>query len=40
MKEQINSETQMICIENAQHHVILDQPLRTVEEIKNIVRLW
>ena len=40
MKEQINSKTQMICIENAQHHVILDQPLRTVEEIKNIVNLW
>ena len=40
MKQEIDSETQMICIENAQHHVILDQPLRTVEEIKNIVRLW
>ena len=40
MKKKISSETQMICIENAQHHVFLDQPQRTVEEIKKIVSYW
>ena len=40
MKQQIDSKTKMICIDNAQHHVILDQPLKIVEEIKNIINSW
>lgn len=40
MKKQVNSETQMTCIGKAQHHVFLDQPQKTVEEIKKIASSW
>ena len=40
IRENVPKGTQMVPIEKAAHHVLLDQPLKFAEAIKKIAKRW
>jgi hypothetical protein len=40
MESSVPNNTPIIPIKEAAHHVLLDQPLKLVSEIKNVISAW
>ena len=40
MESSVPNNTPIIPIKKAAHHVLLDQPLKLVSEIKNVISAW